>query len=143
MIDANWWKAQGLWAVATFNPNSFNSADPYRAKSRADAVILQETKTSGALQQQLRNTAQSEGWTAVSNPAREGRKNGRSGGAAVLVKNYFGADYSPGLALTGEPHRAVFADISICHGSTLVSLYLRQGEGMSPGNCAILEEAAA
>ena len=144
-LESRWWKDQGLWAIDTLNPNSFNStgSQNYRTNSHADAIILQETKAGSVAQQHLKTDAQSSGWNAVSTAAREGRRNGRSGGAAVLVRNSFNADHSPGLALTAEPHRAVFADTSICGGTTLISLYLRQGEGMSPGNRTILEETAA
>ena len=61
----------------------------------------------------------------------------------MLVKRCFNADYSPGLSLSSEPHRAVFTDTSLCEGTMVASLYLRQGEGMSPANRAILEETAA
>ena len=121
----------------------FTPSAHYRQASKADAVLIQEIKASGPAYNALQGKAAANQWKITATPAREGKRAGRSGGAAVLVRNCYSVEKSPGLQLQSEPHRATFAKSSVCGGVTLVSFYLHHGEGMSADNKRLLEEAAA
>ena len=131
------------WAVDTVNAGSMMASHQYRSTSAADAAILQETKASGPARSELEKEASASGWIPVSTDARESPGGGRSAGAAVLVKNCFSAEQVAGLRLEDEPHRACFASTPIAEGCILISMYLKDGEGMSPHNKTILEQMAA
>ena len=141
-IGADWWADQGLWAVDTLNAGSFNSSAHYRAHSSADAVVLQETKTTEDAQDAMRKEAARHGWKMVSTAARRGSHGGRSSGAAVMTKARLALDEKRGLKLQAEPHRAAFADTSVAEGCTLISCYLRHSEGLSADNQVLLEQLA-
>ena len=60
-----------------------------------------------------------------------------------MSRKCFALDKSNGLELAEDPHRAKFAASSVADGCLLISLYLKDGEGMSPYNRALLEGLAA
>ena len=141
--NADWWRHNGLWAIDTINPNSYGAAKHYRQASTADAAIMQETKAYGPTYDNLRADAARNSWGLTATPASKGRGNGRSGGAAVMVRNCYSIEPAPGLRMQSEPHRACFARSSVCGGITIISMYLHHHEGMSPNNKRLLEEMAA
>ena len=142
-VSAKWWRHNGLWAVDTINPNSFGASQFYREASTADAAIMQETKAYGPAHEAMSSTADRNSWRIAATPAKKGRRNGRSGGAAILVRNCYSVEEAPGLRLPSEPHRAAFAKSSVCGGVVRISLYLHHDEGLSADNKRLLEEIAA
>ena len=141
--DDNEWRAQGLWAIDTLNPTSFRGSQSFRAKTSADIIVLQETKALPCDSQSLRSGAAQNNWRIEMNAARPGKHGSRSGGTAVLAKKCFGLEKTDALEIPSEPHRAVFTHTTALGGCTVISLYLRHGEGLSPENKNILEELAA
>ena len=141
-IEADWWKTSGLWAIDTINANSFGSTAECRNKSKADAAILQETKAADDNAEANRGAADKDSWVITQTPAKCGANGGRSGGAAILASKKYALRELEALQLTSEPHRATFAETSVGGGITLVSLYLRHKEGLTPANRLILEETA-
>ena len=137
------WKDLGLIAVDTANGNSFASTEFLRAKSAADAMLVQETKVLGHATDEIHKNARKHGWRAVATPALKCSGNSASSGTAVLVRSNFGLREAPGSEILYEPHRSCMAEATMLDGIYLVSAYLRHSEGASPDNQRILAEIAA
>ena len=61
----------------------------------------------------------------------------------MFTKKCFGLEKFDALEIPSEPHRAVFTHTTALGGCTVISLYLRHSEGLSPENKTILEKLAA
>ena len=139
-------RAAGLWAFDTFNPNCGSRALDYLGGTAADACLFQEMKCRmDDLDQQAR-TAAGQGWRLACGPAKVTEKDGVSSGVAVAVLGHLGLAH-PLKPLSPE------ADVSrvcvrwlgsVCRGGIhLISVYLRDTEGLSQANLDILHSVAA
>ena len=142
-----WWARRGWWAVDTFNCNSWTSAvQRYIRQSNADAVVLQETRITDTSCTSAHLAAMHHGWRASHSLAWKTAADKASGGVSVLCRRGFGLqDASMNLVPEQLRHRVTIARINaiIPGGFYLVSIYLRDSEGMSAANLAILEQVAA
>ena len=136
----------GLWAFDTFNPNCGSRALDYLSVTAADACFFQEMKCRGADLDQQARTAAGQGWQLAGGPARVTDRNGVSSGVAVAVRGHLG------LAQPLRPmdHQADVTRFcirwlgSVCRGGIhLISIYLRDAEGLSQANLDILHCVAA
>ena len=141
-------RACGLWAVDTMNPNSWTSAEErLLCRVAADAILMQETKVcgdEGVLK--LEKAARDNGWSAVASQAWRTASNFGSGGCAVLAARGMGIAPPPGLSVKGEfQHRIAVAWVAgfVKGGIHFISIYLKDGEGLSDGNMEILHEVAS
>ena len=142
------WKDLGLWALDTANANCLETAkEKVLSKSAADFQFLQETKVrtaeeAKAAQRQLRQT----GWSAHFPLARTTEAGRGSGGCAVAAKKGTGiSPVDPKLIAPDMRHRLAAYHVSgvIPGGLHLISVYLKDSEGLSEYNLKILQEAAA
>lgn len=86
------WKAQGLWAIDTSNPNSWTSAErAILPASAADALLLQETKLLGqAGLGKAKSRGDHFGWRCLASMAHRTAADKASGGCAVAVRRALG-----------------------------------------------------
>ena len=137
----------GMWAVDTMNPNSWTTAEErLLCRTASDAILMQETKVcgdEGVLK--LERAARDSGWSAVASQAWRTPSNFGSGGCAVLAARGMGIAPPPGLTVKDEfQHRIAVAWVAgfVKGGVHFISLYLKDGEGLSDGNMEILQEVA-
>ena len=146
-MDEHTWRSQGIWAIDTVNSSSFTSAEanvlPYSA---ADCMVLQETKRvlSHDDPDSLKRKVRRLGWSAATSSAIRTALGKSSGGCIAAAKRGIGV---VPLDIVHPPvaHRLTFARIAgiVRGGFHLGSIWLRDSEGMSESNRAILDHAAS
>ena len=136
----------GLWAFDTFNPNCGSKALDYLEMTAADACYFQETKCKAVDLDQQARTAAGLGWRLAGSPARITDKGGVSSGVAVAVRSHLGmAQSANSRDQEAEDSRFCIRWLgAVCRGGLhLVSVYLRDSEGLSQANLDILHHVAA
>ena len=145
--EDRWWIPKGLWAIETSNANSWESLKhAMLSRSSADILLAQETKllTDAALLSAQRQ-ARSLGWNPTLSMAHRTAQHHGSGGNAILARK--------GIGITPVADTVIRADLrhriqaswvgGICKGGIYVlSIYLKDAEGLSETNMYILEQAA-
>ena len=143
-MEAHSWANNGLWSVVTANCNSWKSAaDQLLPNCKSDYILLQETRISSA-ESGLRasGAARALGWKAV-NSAAHRLPNARlgSGGCAVMRHKSGGIkDFTECCIGEALRHRICVAwvDGLVPGGFFIISVYLRDNEGLSPANASLL-----
>ena len=148
LIEDRWWPSKGLWAIDTANGNSWQTLTPaVVSRSKADVLLAQETKIFHTDRlEAAKITAMQNGWNPVLSAAHRTAAAMGTGGGAVMVRKGSGiADLTNDLIREGMRHRICISwvDAVVRGGIYMVSLYLRDSEGMSETNMALLEEVAA
>ena len=117
---------------------------PNPAEDSCCFTLLQETKLRQDRLQQAANQAHRAGWKAAFGPALATCAKGTSGGTAVCVRKGVGVVPNP-AATDGYEHRIAGAWVqgALRGGVHFFSVYLKDGEGVSDTNLAILTELAA
>jgi hypothetical protein len=146
LLGSRWWKDHGLWAIDSSNPNSWTSARKnILMRSAADATLIQETKRiiypdDPTL---LKRQGRSIGWSISASSALTNESGYPSGGCAVTARRGFGLTPHETLVPDDFAHRLHFAWIGavIPGGVHLGSIWLKDGQGISPLNLSILEQA--
>ena len=136
----------GLWAFDTFNPNCGSRALDYLDTTAADVCMFQEMKCRGPDLDQQARTAAGQGWRLAGGPAKVTDRNGVSSGVAVAVRGHLGmAQPVKPMALESDVTRFCVRWLgAVCKGGIhLISLYLRDAEGLSQANLDILHCVAA
>ena len=137
-----------MYAVDTANTNYIDTAhDKVLPKSTADVVMLQETKVktaedTAAATRRLRQA----GWNAHVSQAKTTEAGRGSGGCAITARR--GTGISPvesGLIAPEMKHRIAAAHVNaiVPVGVYMISIYLKDTEGLSEENLRVLQEAAA
>ncbi len=141
------WKEQGLWAIDCANGNSWQTLETCMVlRSKADILLAQETKifeddrlVGASL------SARAAGWNPTFTPALRTAASKGSGGGAVLVRKGSGIKGNSIEAIkTQFQHRMCVSwiDAVFKGGVHCISIWLKDSEGMSATNKAILEELA-
>ena len=136
----------GLWTVDLANPSSFTTAaDKVLKRSAADVVMLIETKKREADTEGAKNQAQQLGWRVSLSPAHATSITGTSGGTAVASRKGLGHIPCHNAIKEEYRHRIGAAWLGAVQkgGVHFVTVYLKDGEGISQTNQAILTELAA
>ena len=142
------WKKQGLWAILTANPNSWDAAValllPYATD---DIILLQETRVfRDAFRRTALTTARKKGWNPHLNLALPTLGTIGSAGCGVLAKS------GTGLSATGSPaiddgcaHRIASAWVAsvLKGGIQIFSVYLIDSVGINEANKKILDAITA
>ena len=135
-----------MWAFDTFNSNCGSRALDYLGGTAADACFFQEMKCRPANLDQQARTAAGQGWRLACGPAKITEKDGVSSGVAVAVLGHLGLAHP--LKLLSPDADATRICVrwlgSVCRGGLhLISVYLRDSEGLSQANLDILHSVAA
>ncbi len=131
--------------VETVNATSWGPLKKRLRRTGAHLVLAQETKLAGVALATASAWALKSGWKMVAAPAIRGKKGGASAGVAIFVRSPLGVH----LPATGshilEEGRAVAAviDMDGCRPTLAMSIYLRDGVGMSEANRRTLSRAGA
>ena len=142
------WKQAGLWAIDTGNCNCADTAlDKVLNKSAADVTCLQEVRhktkqAAEAYKRKLRGA----GWSAHISLAKTTAADRGSGGCAVAARRGIGiAAADEGLVDAAFQHRIAVAHVSavVTGGIHVISVYLKDSEGLSEYNLRVLQEVAA
>ena len=148
MLPDQQWKQAGLWAVDTANANCADTAfDKVLRKSAADVTCLQEVRHKtpqaiGACKRKLRGA----GWSAHISLAKTTAADRGSGGCAVVTRKGIGITAVDEELIAEEfRHRLAVAHVSaiVPGGVRVISVYLKDSEGLSEYNLRVLQEAAA
>ena len=140
-----WWAARGMWAIDSYNGNSWHSvSERYLGQSNADVALLQETKLPPDSVGGAMSLARQKGWNAVHAPAWKTAHDGTSGGVSVLSRRGFGIQDASHIVPQALRHRITISLINavIPGGIFVISVYLRDSEGLSAENLCILESLA-
>ena len=141
------WIHSGIRAIDTSNANSWETTCRcILARSFADVAMLQETKrfTQVGISAAKRD-ARVQGWNAHLSAAHPTSGHSGSGGCAVLVRAGSGITAAADTLVRDlYRHRIAVAwvDGIVKGGVHCVSVYLRDSEGLTPANIAILDELA-
>jgi hypothetical protein len=146
-VEERWWVRHGLWALETSNANSWQSLQTaILERSRADALFAQEIKIFNASAiKGAENRPRKLGWSPVFGQAHQTSVHHGSGGCGVFARKGTGiAPIANNLIPTGLRHRVTvaWADMVVKGGVYLISLYPKDGEGMSETNVHLLEMLA-
>ena len=145
-LDAVDWRDHGCWAIDTSNPNSWTSAEAYvLSRSSADVAILQETRLGSPNARDFAYRAgRRRGWRCSSSQALILPSSRASGGCAVAVKQGTGMVAHNNLVSESYAYRLHFTWVNaiLRRGIHVGSIYLRDSEGLSEANRAILQHAA-
>ena len=142
-----WWVPRGLWAIETSNANSWDSLkQAMLSRSSADIILAQETKllTESAMLSAQRQ-ARTLGWNPTLSMAHRTAQHHGSGGNAILIRKGIGiAPVGSTIIRDDLRHRIQASWIGgICKGGIYVlSIYLKDAEGLSDTNLYILEQVA-
>ena len=137
--------SSGLWLFDTTNPNCWaTGVKQIVQRTTADVILMQETKVRATKVQAVRSQAERAGWRSHFGAALVTPKLGTSGGAAVLSRKGLGSSPHDMVEKT-QQHRIAGAWIGavVKGGIHCFSIYLKDGDGMSDTNAAILTELAA
>ena len=141
------WREWGHWAIDTANPNSWTTAREWLPRTKADVVLVQETKTfKPHLLKAMHGQAGRAGRIITPTPAHRTAADKASGGCAVLVHKGTGLeDNTDKCVADGFQHRIALAHVNgIMRGGVHVgSVWLRHSEGLTPENMEILQTASA
>ena len=145
-LEDSWWKDLGLWAVDVANVNSWGSAEANcLPNSSADVLIMQETKLLGPQGvDKAKKRGKHFGWNCIPSEAWRTAADRASGGCAVACKKSCGivghehieAAYRHRLHLT-------WVGGVLRGGLHCGAIWLKDCEGLSSSNMAILDHAAA
>ena len=136
------WRKLGFWAIDTFNPNAWASAESYLSVTSADAALLQETReVSKDKCKKLERGAWARGWSATISLATRTVAGGSSAGVAVLARKGIGLTAGEnnvvGDAHSERLHHAWMGGVQK-GGVHVISIYLWTGEGLTERNLALL-----
>ncbi len=145
--DSTWHRDNGLWAIDTANPNSWDGAKRYIEASAADVVAIQEIKLrEGEPILTAQGVARRMGWQLSVEKCQVTDCGYSSAGVGIAVRSHLGMS-APPISLDDErlTHRAHVRWIgTICKGGVyVVTVYLWNGEHLSERNLGILEALAA
>ena len=116
-------------------------------RSAADVLMLQELRRvfDDSSADPLSKSSRGVGWNLQASSAKAGTASLASGGVAVAAKRGTGIVAHRGVVRDGFGHRMHFSFVNavLRGGIHCWSIYLRDSEGLSPENLALLEEAAA
>ena len=82
----------GLWAFETYNPNAMKGANEHLSLTKADFVMLQETKVPPVSVKDVESSTSNAGWRMSLEGCGYGDGGGFSAGAAVACRNHVGMD---------------------------------------------------
>ncbi len=145
--DDAWHRPLGLWAIDSANANTWDTAKGYIELSAADVVAVQETKLRGGHPiLKAQREAVAIGWRFSAEGCDVTESGYPSAGVGVAVRSHLGMAVPP--VQLDDPelrHRVHIRWIgSVCKGGLfLASMYLWNGERLSPRNMALLQAAAA
>ena len=147
-LSDSWWKDSGLWAIDTANTNCIDTAhDNVLCKTSADITCLQETRLRS---QQAIDAAKARmrrvGHSAHCSLAATTEAGKGSGGCAVTVRKGIGiSPADEGLVSAQFAHRIAAAHVSgvVAGGVHIISVYLKDTEGLSEYNLRVLQEVGA
>ena len=148
LLPSRDWRAAGLFALDTANPNSLDTAcDKIMSKSLADITCLQEMRAKtpdavDAAKRRLRGL----GWNSHFSLAKTTEADRASGGCAVAARRGIGvAPAGNDIIEEAYAHRIAAAHINavVPGGFYVISVYLKDTEGLSEYNLRVLQEAAA
>ena len=145
--DKRWWVPKGLWAIETSNANSWESLKhAMLSRSMADVIIAQETKLlSEASLLSAQRQARKLGWNPTLSRAHRTAQYHGSGGNAILARKGIGiAPIADTVIRADLRHRLQASWVGgVCKGGIyIISIYLKDAEGLSETNMYILEQAA-
>ena len=147
LADAEW-RARGFWAIDTANPNAWEAAKTVViSRTSADVTLLQEHRV--VLQNgdgtAMSRAARRLGWNLQAASAKAGAATLASAGTAVAARRGIGIAAHDDLVADGYQYRLHFAWVGAVMrgGLHCGSIYLRDSEGLSPSNLAILGAATA
>ncbi len=120
----------------TVNATAWGPLKKRLRKTNAHIVLAQETRITKAAMATASSWSLRNGWKMIAAPANKGKKGGASGGVAVLVRSYLGAQFPAKGSHILEAGRAVAAvvDIDGCRPILAISAYLRDGVGLNEAN---------
>ena len=148
LLGDTWWREAGLWALDSSNANCYDTAcNNILSKSAADLLLLQETrlKTAESIEAAKRR-ARKAGWNAHLTEAKTTEAGKGSGGCGVLARKGTGvAPADSDLVAEDVKHRisAAFVNAVVPGGFHVISVYLKDSDGLSEYNLRVLQEAAA
>ena len=147
LLGERWWPKHGLWAIDTANANSWMTFEgAVLSKSCADVLLGQESKILTADRLRSAETvARGQGWNPTLSLAHRTAADRGSGGASVMVRRGSGiTGMTDTLIQEGMRHRICISwvDAIVRGGVHCVSIWLRDSEGISPANMALLDELA-
>ena len=119
------------------NPNAWSTAvSRILTRSAADVTLTQETKVRASAIASATNKAFHRGWKTVFGKAKATSLKGTSGGVAVSARKGLGIVEHPPPA-DGYEHRIAGAWVGavVKGGVHVVSVYLKDSEGMSHEHC--------
>ena len=142
------WKEAGLWAMDTVNPNAWRAGKEYLQHTLADVVCMQETKMRdgdaiAAVEAAMRN----KGWRACLSPADLTTAGRPTGGVAIACRAMVGmTTVATQETCSAAPYRhrltATWLQGVVRGGIFILSIWLRDSEGLSPENLDILQQVA-
>ena len=138
-------RKSGLWSIDTTNSNAWSTGKrQVLSRTSADVVLMQETKQRANRIDTARRQADRLGWRVHMGPALITSALGTSGGTAVASRKGLGSTPHEFIA-DGYRHRigAAWVGAVVKGGVHNFSLYLKDGEGMSDTNAAVLTQLAA
>ncbi len=141
------WKAAGLWAVDTANPNAWDGAMRYLEMTAADAVLVQEVRRRGHQVQGAEREAERAGWKASIREAEVTEANGVTAGLAVAVRKHLGLSRLGGGGeecdgdLSARVHVRWMGGV-VRGGLHLLTAWPHHTEGATERNIDILDQLA-
>ncbi len=128
--------------IETANTTGWRALQRRLLRTRAHALLAQETWLTPDAVPAASAWAKRHGWKSVWTAANPGPHGGASGGAAVFLRDHFGLRYPPGGSHVLSPGRVVaaVADVPDHRPLLLVSMYLVHGVGAGSASLAILAD---
>ncbi len=131
--------------VETTNTTSWGPLRKRLKVTHAHIVLAQETKVMIGKQSEVSAWALRNNWKMVAAPATKGKHGGASGGVAIFARSEMGIRFPVYGAHILEEGRAVAAIVEppACRPVLAISVYLRDGVGMSEANVDTLNKVGA
>ncbi len=145
--DDSHWKAAGLWAVDTVNPNSWTGAMKYLDVTAADAVLIQEARKLAAHKAAAEREAARAGWRTSITAAEATDAGGTTAGLAVAVRRHIGLARLGGATEDDDVEMASRVHVRwmggvMKGGLHLITAWPHNSEGITERNLDILDRVA-
>jgi len=145
-LDSKLAKDMNLCSIDSWNMNAWLTGNEAAARSSADAVALQETRTTDSETRDRQECAKSaQGWNARINLAVTTEEGGRSAGVAIMAKKHIGYSSAANDSIATNMRSRIasaWVNTSRKGGFHVITVYLWTAEGMTPRNIEIMAEVS-